>query len=483
MPQHNTYSTTLFFHLHRFLIHMIQRYLAVASLLLVAALLATGCTTMGPQNTAVQPGATQPEAITTIPELIELVADAATFARENGRDNAIDAFNDPDGAFVIGTVQVFALDYDGNLLADAGEPGSVGTNIRNMTDSFGIPLVQNLAETARFGRGYVSYTYQNPAKDNAYEPRVAVVEDVDGTYYVGAGIFASEGEIYPSIMPNTSGPQPDLDDLVAYVKNAATYARENGREKAISRFNDPRDGLFIVAFDYNCTNIAAPPYSPELARYHINLINFHDPDGADTIRGLRDLAREGGGFLYMVAKVNSNGREVDVPRIAYAEPVDDKWWIYSGIIVPEYARIATGDLDGFQVRNHTREELYERVWQAVDYARANGKEKALAEINDPDGRFVTGDLFVWAESSDGTLLADPFWKSAIGENEWEYTDKYGVKITQVGIQAMENGTGFSHALFPNTAMNETFDQHKLIYMKPVDDSWWIGSGIYGIVEE
>lgn len=456
---------------------MIQRYLLIAAMVLVAVLLAAGCTTT---HEAAPAGPGAAETITTTTGLIGFVSDAASYARENGRESAIAEFNDPDGAFSVGNVQVFAIDYDGTLLADSAEPEIVGTDISGMTDTFGIPLVRNLAETARFGRGYVSYTYQNPASDNAWEPRVAVVEDVDGTYYVGAGIFASEGEIYPSVVLNPSRTPPQVDDLVVYVKDSVSYARENGKEKAVSVFRKPGNGLSMAAFDYNGTTIVAPPYSPELAEYHVNLVNFHDPDGVAAIRGLRDLARDGGGFLYMVARVEVDGKDVCVPRIAYAEPVDDEWWIYSAIIVPGYAGIATGDLSGFQVRNHTREELYDRVARAVEFAKVSGMEKTLAEINDPEGRFVTGDLFVWAESSDGTLLADPFWKSAIGMNEWEYTDEYGVKVTQVGVRAMENGTGFSHAVFPNTAVPDAPDQHKLIFMKEVDENWWIGSGIYGL---
>jgi len=80
----------------------------------------------------------------------------------------------------------------------------------------------------------------------------------------------------------------------------------------------------------------------------------------------------------------------------------------------------------------------------------------------------------------GTLLADPFWKSEIGRNHIDYTDRYGMKTTRVGIEAMKNGTGFSHALFPNTAVNGTAEVPKLIYMKAVDDAWWIGSGVYGV---
>jgi hypothetical protein len=426
-----------------------------------------------------------PVKITSTPQLIPFVANAAEFARENGRVKAIAAFNDPNGSFTIGRLHVFAIDYNGTIIADSGEPAIVGTNIGIMTDSFGIPITANLAETARFGRGYVSYTYPNPEKNNSFEDQIAVVEDVDGTYYVAAGIFASEGEIYPSTRLNTPAKQPGPDDLVAYVKSAVVYARENGKEKALAAFNNPQGQfvqgeLVMMAFDNNGTNLAAPPYSPELTKYRINLINYHDPDGVDTIRGMRDIAKKGGGFFYTVANVNVNGKEVYVPKIDYAEPVDGDWWVFSGIIVPEYTRIGNGTLDGIHVRNHTRGDLYELVNRAVAFAKINGKEKTFGEIDNPGGQFVQGDLFVWAESSNGTLLADPFWKSGIGTDQLDYTDQYGMKTTRVGIDAMENGTGFSHALFPNTAMNGTADVPKLIYMKAVDDTWWIGSGVYGV---
>lgn len=420
-----------------------------------------------------------------MPDLVAFVADAASFARANGRERAFTAFNNPNGSFVIGNVHIFAIDYNGTLHADPKEPGLVGTNIRNLTDSFGIPLVQNLAETARYGRGYVSYAYPNPEKNMSVEPEIAVVEDVDGTYFIAAGMFASEGQVYPSTMLNTSGTPPGTGDLVSFVKSAVSYARAHGKENALAVFNDPngpfvRGELVMMAFDYNGTSLASPPYSPELPKYRINLINYHDPDGVDTIRGMRDIAMDGGGFFYTVAKLDVNGKEVYLPKIDYVEPVDRDWWIFSGIIVPEYASSNATDLAIFTVRNHTREELYDRVNQAVAFARANGKEKTLAEINNPDGRFVTGDLFIWAESIDGTLMADPFLRSMDGTNLIDYTDRYGMKTTRVGIQAMQNGTGFSHALFPDTAVNGTKEVPKLIFMKPVDDTWWIGSGIYGI---
>jgi len=476
---------------------MVRRYLILVAFLFVGAILAAGCTDTSGTKTGTPVGTPipaptqtvapylQPENITTTPELVAFVTNAAAFARETGRDAAIAAFNDPNGPFVIGTIQVFALDYNGTLLVDGGEPERVGTHIRDMTDSFGIPLVQKFAETAGFGRGYVSYTSKNPAKNHTYEPRIAVVEDVDGTYYVGAAMFASEGEVFPSVKLNMSAARPDVDDLVAYVKSAVSYGKEHGKEKALVAFNDQtgqfvQGELVMMAFDSHGTNLAAPPDSPELPLYRINLINYQDPDGVETIRGLRDIAKGGGGFFYTVIRVNADGRSMYIPKIDYAEPVDNDWWIFSGIIAPEYAGAATGNLTGVQLRYFTRDELFDRVNEAVAFAKENGREKTLAEINNPEGRFVTGDLFVWASSRDGVLLADPFWKSGIGQNLWDYTDTHGIKVTQVNIQAMENGTGFSHALFPNTAVNGTANVHKLIYAKAVDDTWWIGSGAYGI---
>ncbi len=473
-----------------------------AAVCIVLLVLVTGCTggpgtgDMTPQVTPVIPGTsvssgtpgTSTDPIATTPALAAFVAGAADFARENGREKALAAFNDGKGRFVSGNVHVFAVSYNGTLLADPEEPEMVGKNIMDMTDSFGTPFVRNLAETARYGRGYVSYTYPDPLRNNTYVPRIAVVEDVDGTYYIAAGLSASDGEVYPSVVLNPAGETPSVGDLVAYVKDAVAYAKENGKEKAFQAFNN-RTGRFVrgelvtLAFDSNGTNLAGPPYSPELSEYHINLVNYHDPDGIDTIRGMRDIAKEGGGFLYTVAKVKVDGKDVYLPKIDYAEPVDRDWWLFSGIIVPEYSGMTTANLSKVQVRNHTKEELYDLVNRTVAYARVNGKEKTLATINDPKGPFVSGDLFVWAESTDGTVLADPFFTSGIGQNFIGFTDSNGVKTTQVGISSMKDGTGFSHAMFPNTASNGTAEVPKLVYMMPVDDSWWIGGGIYGVQVE
>jgi signal transduction histidine kinase len=472
---------------------MARRELVLIGLLLVGAALCAGCTqppsagTLSSATPTVGANGTQAPsaAISTTPDLIAFVRNAAVFARERGQQAALAAFNDPHGPFAAGDVRVFALDYNGTLLADPGERGAFGANISNRTDTFGIPFVRNLLETARFGRGFVSYDEPNPRSNAIAEPKLTVVEDVDGTYCVAAGFFASEGDVFPSTVLNTTRGKADVDDLVAFVKGGVAYAREHGRERALAAFNDPagqfvRGELVIFALDRNGTVLASPPYAQEVQRNRINLVNYQDPDGVNTIRGMRALSRTGGGFLYTVAKVTVNGTDLYLPKIDYAEPVDDDWWLFSGIIDPAYAGAVSGNLSGLPVRNHSRFEVWDQVKRAADFAQANGKEQALAAIGDPKGPFVRGDLFVWAEGTDGTVLADPFWKEGVGKNYLDVTDAHGMKTTRVGIDLMEHGSGFSHALFANTTTNSTALLPKLVYMRPVDETWWIGGGIYGV---
>lgn len=467
---------------------MQMRFLIPALILAVLFVLAAGCSqtadstqpaaTTAPQPSQVHSGPVTPAVLTT------MAKEAASYARQNGRGNAVAAFNDPNGPFVRSGVYIFSEDYNGIALAEPFEHDIVGTNIGNMTDRYGVPLVKHLQETARNGIGFVSYDYPNPGNNGDIQPKLSVVADVDGTYYVGAGAYAGEGMIYPSTAIGPATKAYTMADLTGFVKNAAAYAQENGKDRALAAFNDPRgsfaDGeLTIIAVDYNGT-VLANSLTPDTANNRINLINYHDPDGVTTIREMRDLARQGGGFSYTVAAVKAGNATWYAPKIDYALPVDDTYWIFSGIIVPEYEQLREGNLTGITVRNHTRTELYDLVGEATAYAQENGREKALAEINNPSGKFARDDLFVWAEDFNGTVLADPYWKEGIGKNWLNATDPYGAAPTVMNINAIRSGTGFTRAMFPDTSAGGTRPVPKLLYARAIDDDWWIAGGIYGV---
>ncbi len=259
---------------------MKMRYLLPILLLVMGIIITAGCSqSQGQKNSGQEPQVTSsptqkiPAIGTTPPDLTILVNRAAAYARENRREKAIAAFNDPKGAFVHDEVYVFAGAYDGTALAEPFHPELVGTNIKNMTDNFGVPFVRNLEETGQYGTGFVSYDYPNPMSNNHVEPKLSVVSDVDGTYYVGAGTYAGSGIVYPSAAIGPATRAYTVADLPAFVKKTVAYARANGREKALAEFGDPAgqfsDGeLTIMALDYNGT-VIANSLSPETAKNHL----------------------------------------------------------------------------------------------------------------------------------------------------------------------------------------------------------------------
>ncbi|HJJ51240.1 MAG TPA: cache domain-containing protein [Methanocorpusculum sp.] len=125
----------------------------------------------------------------------------------------------------------------------------------------------------------------------------------------------------------------------------------------------------------------------------------------------------------------------------------------------------------------TPEELKAFVENAYVYASKNGKERALAEFNDPHGEFIDGELYIFAYGMDGETLALPFQPGLIGVNRWFMEDTNGVKIMQRGIIRAEQGGGYVCYLYPNPDHNYA-QEFKQSYVMKVDDQWFIGAGVY-----
>ncbi|MFA5346696.1 MAG: cache domain-containing protein [Methanoregula sp.] len=127
----------------------------------------------------------------------------------------------------------------------------------------------------------------------------------------------------------------------------------------------------------------------------------------------------------------------------------------------------------------TKEEMVALVQEAVAYARQNGKEKALSEFSSRNGSFFRGDLYIYAYDKNGTTLAHPVNPEKIGTNRLYETDADGTLFIQELRQAAINGTGFATYTYINPLHNNTVEK-KLGYAMNVDDTWWLGSGIYQV---
>jgi hypothetical protein len=125
----------------------------------------------------------------------------------------------------------------------------------------------------------------------------------------------------------------------------------------------------------------------------------------------------------------------------------------------------------------TKEEMVAFVKEAVAYAQANGKEKALAEFSDRNGSFFRGVLYIYAYDYNGTTIAHPVNPEKIGVNRLREPDADGTWFITSLREAAYNGTGFASYTYINPVHNNTVER-KLGYVEKVDDTWWLGSGIY-----
>jgi len=117
------------------------------------------------------------------------------------------------------------------------------------------------------------------------------------------------------------------------------------------------------------------------------------------------------------------------------------------------------------------------VDSAVAFAKTNGREKALAEFSNPNGSFVRGELYIYAYDFNGTTLAHPFNPEKIGVNRLNETDAQGGLFIKNLRDMARNGSGFVRFSYINPAHNRSVES-KLGYVERVDDTWWLGSGIY-----
>jgi polar amino acid transport system substrate-binding protein len=252
-----------------------MRYLTCSCcgiVLLVACILVAGCThpatpeTVTPTPTPTTLPVPPKGASVTTEDVIAYVDAAAAYAREVGKEKAIEEFNDPDSRFNQGELYIFSEDVHGNALAEPFQHEIVGTNILYMVDAYGIPLVKNLVDTGMRGKGLVSYNYPNPSRNYTIEPKVSYVVNIDPTYYIGAGHYENQGTTFPVTGMKDEHPAITTEELVAFVKNAAGYARQNGMEQSADAFRDPdgpfiRGELYIIAYDFHEKNLAHP-YAP-----------------------------------------------------------------------------------------------------------------------------------------------------------------------------------------------------------------------------
>jgi len=130
---------------------------------------------------------------TAVEDMIALVEEGASYGRSHGSEEAFAEISNRSGIFVdLDGHYIYAYDYNGTLLAHPYLTGSIGDNLIEREDPFGMKMIRALSETAESGGGFVVFIWPNPDKDNRLEQKIGYVQPVDERWWVGSGVYLSE---------------------------------------------------------------------------------------------------------------------------------------------------------------------------------------------------------------------------------------------------------------------------------------------------
>lgn len=366
---------------------------------------------------------------------------------------------------------VWVAQTDGTVIYDTHKE-EIGTNLFS-DPAYADPALQEIfTRIVKEPAGSGKYTFHDRNWNrNVTKTAVWDTAGIDGAEWrVVVTLAESDGEVKTTGTPTPAGEATDARyaNLTRFVKGAAAYAKEHGKEAALREFNNPngtfiKGDLYVFAYDMNGTTIALPYQQGLLGT---DRTGISDSNGVKFIDRLIEVARDGGGSLYYIyPNPEDNYREEF--KLSYVMPVDNEWFVGSGVYLPAMPA-------GFNITE--RDELVERVQQARGYAQVQGANKAIFDFNDRKGVFANGSRYIFAYGYNGTTLALPFQPEVIGSNRLNFSDTYSVKIIAWEISAAKRGGGFVYVdyLNPDTGAVGL----KLCYVAPVDDQWLVGSGIY-----
>lgn len=401
--------------------------------------------------------------------LLEFANEALARVQENGKEKALEEFNNEKAQFVVGDRYIFAFGFDGTRLAHPFMPELVGENQIDLRDENGLLLVRNLNKIAARGGGFTYYVRPNAQKNNTPELKLSYIAKVDDDWWLGTGVWLPD-------VPAVFSAESRLD-LVNLVDEAFAYAQENGKEKALEAIGDRNgefvDGdLYVFAYDFNNT-VLAHPIQPELIGK--NRSGELDLYGVAIGRDIMDAAKDGTGLVYYSYPDPAKKMAPSI-KLGYVRKVSDDWWLGSGIYPSEADQLVAEGASSSDQPPRSKEELAAFVEAAASFARVYGRDLATKDFMDLQGPFVRGDVYIFAADFNGTSLALPYLPSAVGTNRLDLQNSEGVRINRKMMSIAQNGGGFFEYLWTNPISGET--ETKTSRVAKVDDGWWLGAGIY-----
>lgn len=124
----------------------------------------------------------------------------------------------------------------------------------------------------------------------------------------------------------------------------------------------------------------------------------------------------------------------------------------------------------------TGAEAEAMVKKAVALIKANGKDKALADFNNPKSAYVDRDLYIFVIDKDGTTLANAANAKLVGKNVMEMKDVNQVYFVKKFFETVKDkGKGWVDYTWSNSTTQAM--EKKSTYVETID-GLIVGCGIY-----
>ncbi|MES2259299.1 MAG: cache domain-containing protein [Pseudomonadota bacterium] len=121
-------------------------------------------------------------------QAVALVKSGIAYLQANGEEQALKAFNDPQGAFHRGELYITVYDMNGTSLANGANTRLVGKNMLELRDADGVYILRERIRTVQEkGSGWNDFMWPNPVTKKM--ERKSMYSEKFGRLIVSCGIY------------------------------------------------------------------------------------------------------------------------------------------------------------------------------------------------------------------------------------------------------------------------------------------------------
>lgn len=340
--------------------------------------------------------------------VITLVKGAVEVVKEDLKagkpiEQAFSTISYPLGRFVLGDLYLYALNFEGKIVAHGDRPGLIGSNTWDYRDADGKLVNQEIVQKLETSADGVWIDYQSKGTlKRAYAEKV--VDENEKAYFIACGYY----------------PNADRRSAENLAKRAFQYMKGQGLSDAVKVFSGAHDNTYrfgdqyVVVYDKKGKCIAHGSNIDLIGQNHFMK---KDDAGRYIVQDMILEAESGGGWVDF-KKQNSF-------ESVYVEEI--KLGIGNFVI----------GVGTYPVSK--RETMLLIIKSAVGYLESHDKAKAFSEFSKRDGKFIRGDLSLFVYDTDGTCFVAGDNVDVIWRNFLDAKDEEGRPIVQLFINTAKGG--------------------------------------------